>query len=510
MSMARATAIILPRSIAESAEESMWVSQILRQRSRAKALPSPHCRVRRIDHEPRRLWMAIVIASALLSPLLLVTRTGAVAPGSEPSHALSAAMLATSTCAITGTKAAAPALVTVGERVEVRIVARAECPARPLHIVLAIDTSASMTANEDRMREVKRQGRDFVERLDLPNHPERKVAVITFDDDASRPCRLTNDSARLISRCLFRLDANGSSTRIDLGLREAVDELRGARTEPPSPPAEHIVLFSDGYDQQFDCRSAQREAGQADRDGVSITSICMGRDCQEECMRDLRRGSGAYHEADPASELRTIVVAVHEALEADAGSGAIAEAVLVDPLSLAFAPIPGDIAPPPKAGSSPVRPVWALDGAQLADGITVTIGVRPRMAGRRPTNAGATLRFTDSLGLGGLFEFPDPFVEVLAPATATPTLTPEPTATPLPTATQPPQPTPYPTATNESTPGPPTTVTPPANATVAATATGPASPTATPGGGRIYAPYIAKQHAFGQEVEAQRLVGFED
>jgi hypothetical protein len=440
------------------------------------------------------LWTAIVLAPALLSPLLLVVRTWAVAPSSGPSLAPSAPLLAGSTCTITGTKRAVPSSATVGERVEIAIAARATCPPRPLHVVLAIDTSASMVANEDRMREVKRQGRDLVERLDLPNHPERQIAVITFDDGASRPCRLTNDASRLISRCLFRLDANGANTRIDLGLRESVDELRGARADAPAPPHEHILLFSDGYDAQFDCRAAQREAGQADRDGVSITSVCMGQDCQEDCMRDLRRGVGAYHEADPASELRTIVADIHAALETEVAGLALAEGLLVDPISLAFAPIPGDVDPPARAGSPSVRPEWSLSGAQLATGVTVTLGIRPRMAGRRPTNAGAILRFTDTAGLTGQFTFADPVVEVVAPPTTTPTRTPVPTPVPSPTASATTEATPWPSPTFEPTADAPATPTPwPSDTAVAATPT-----MEPPGAGAIYAPYTAKQHGLGR------------
>ena len=107
-------------------------------------------------------------------------------------------------------------------------------------ILLLIDTSQSMAGT--RLDEVKAAAQNFVQRqLAREDLSQINLAVVNFGDDAQVVTRLTDDKA-ILDNAISSLDADGG-TRMDLGLEEAIEELKHPIGENNTS---HILLFTDG------------------------------------------------------------------------------------------------------------------------------------------------------------------------------------------------------------------------------------------------------------------------
>ena len=131
-------------------------------------------------------------------------------------------------------------------------------PSPPMAVCLLIDCSGSMKGSK--LAEAKRAAVNFVQRQDLARH---RLSLVSFE---SSPHRMS-DLSRLATDLTMAADkiADGGNTRMDLGLIEAADTLRGASEQ------KIILLFTDGMpDNQADTLSAATNVMAA---GVRVVAV---------------------------------------------------------------------------------------------------------------------------------------------------------------------------------------------------------------------------------------------
>jgi Ca-activated chloride channel family protein len=131
-------------------------------------------------------------------------------------------------------------------------------PSPPMAICLLIDCSRSMKGSK--LAEAKRAAVNFVQRQDLARH---RLSLVSFEGSPHRMSDLSQ-SATDLTMAADRI-ADGGSTRMDLGLVEAADTLRGASEQ------QIILLFTDGMpDNQTDTLSAATNVKAA---GIKVVAV---------------------------------------------------------------------------------------------------------------------------------------------------------------------------------------------------------------------------------------------
>ena len=121
----------------------------------------------------------------------------------------------------------------------------------PLDIVLVLDQSGSMAYDfgdgwnpPSRRTALQNAAKNFVKSVAENGGENHRIGIVTFDDGADKALSFTtvnDDGADNINQTINRLSANGA-TRVDLGLGEANDMLRGAR----SGAQKIVIVFTDG------------------------------------------------------------------------------------------------------------------------------------------------------------------------------------------------------------------------------------------------------------------------
>ena len=113
---------------------------------------------------------------------------------------------------------------------------------KPIDVVLAINSSASMTDNDQQNQRLT-GAKAFV---DLLNPRLDQVAVISWDDGIDFVEHLTSDFGRIKDR-IDDIDSSGG-TKLDLGLSASIDELASRGR----PEAIRVILFlTDGEDDTY-------------------------------------------------------------------------------------------------------------------------------------------------------------------------------------------------------------------------------------------------------------------
>jgi len=131
-------------------------------------------------------------------------------------------------------------------------------PTPPMAICLLIDCSGSMAGNK--LAEAKRAAVNFVQRQDLARH---RLSLVSFESSPHRMLDLSQ-SATDLTMAANKI-ADGGGTRMDLGLIEAADTLRGATEQ------KIILLFTDGMpDDQADTLSAAANVKAA---GIKVVAV---------------------------------------------------------------------------------------------------------------------------------------------------------------------------------------------------------------------------------------------
>ncbi len=157
--------------------------------------------------------------------------------------------------------------------------------AQPVDVVLAMDTSTSMSEPSGEAGGSKLAGAiAAAQYLASLLKPDDRLGVVSFHGDASVVVPLTTDRERL-RQALERLpDSQSTGTRIDLGLRRAVDLLQAS--VPPRQRA--IVLLTDGRQagggSTVDVLEAAALAHQL---GMALFTIALGPDADVRLLREV-------------------------------------------------------------------------------------------------------------------------------------------------------------------------------------------------------------------------------
>lgn len=330
-------------------------------------------------------------------------------------------------------KSAVPKVLLLGETTEVTLQLAAVCAGEtsPIHIVLVLDASGSMQGQPT--SQMKDAATWLVRELELDEHPETLIGVVQFNDRARRLTALTNSEGRVIS-AIMAVQAAGN-TAIDLGIQEGLKVLVQGRTQikTGNEPHEVMIVLSDGVN-NAGCPPVLDAARNTKAQRVLVATICLGPNCDSQCMRQAASSPRHHYSAQSAGQLYGVLDEIRrELLEIVLKRLTISD-VLPDNMRY----VAGSAEPAPSL-VSPAGDVveWRLNSIP-ADGITLTLTVAPTQVGFWPTNVQAVGTFLDSKDREGTVSFPVPWVTVLRPE-ALPTPTEPgvpPTATPSPTVTE--------------------------------------------------------------------------
>lgn len=212
---------------------------------------------------------------------------------------------------------------------------RAQVPYERATILVAIDTSASMSAEDmppNRLEAAKAAAVDFIEQLP----PRYNVGLVSFSSNARVVSSPTTDHA-LVSRSIEGLGPPDGGTAIGEAVYSSVNDLRqildeaaaGGPSASPSPDSEdsddtedgspaHLVLLSDGGNSAG--RSPVAAAEAAREAGLPTSTIAYGTEgssaalpggqsveVREDTLRELADTTGGqFYRASSADELREV------------------------------------------------------------------------------------------------------------------------------------------------------------------------------------------------------------
>ncbi len=352
---------------------------------------------------------SLAIALGILASLWIPAH-----PGFDASGPAGAASLAQggnprqSPCVLDLQQRAWPPLMLMGETTQLQTRVRANCPISdtPTHIVMVVDGSGSMAGQPT--QETKRALREFVDALDLPNNPSTRVGVVEFNSNARTLCQLTNQVGRVTS-CIGRVGADGG-TAIDRGIQEGIKVLRQGRNLAPGQVIHEIMILISGSANVEGCNPVQQAARSAKSQGILLITICVGAGCDAACMREAASSARYFYQAAGAFDLDPILERIRdEVLEV-----LLRQLVLVTTLPATMDYVPDSAQPPADVSPDGKRFEWQRDFLS-ADGMTVTLSVRPLQTGGHPVTLSTTVECRDQQNRSGSASGVAPWVHVFGP-----------------------------------------------------------------------------------------------
>ena len=187
--------------------------------------------------------------------------------------------------------------------------------ARPLDVVLAIDTSQSMTepagagASVTKLAAAVAAARAFVDQLWLTGDAATtdRAAIVAFDDAARVIVPLTDDANAL--RVALAGAETDPGTRLDRGLDAALVALGAARPDARTA----VVLLTDGR-QNGELAPVVAAAERVRASGAQLHVVGLGADVDAPFLRTLVAAAEAYHAAAGAAELIALYESLSEGL----------------------------------------------------------------------------------------------------------------------------------------------------------------------------------------------------
>ncbi len=330
-------------------------------------------------------------------------------------------------CTVRGDKTASPGQVALGAEVTVELSLDITCQAGTetrADVMLIVDRSGSMAGKDPptKLDKAKEAADGFVRRLDLGRH---RVGLVSFESINSLDQPLTGDLAA-IRGAIAAVQPSGS-TDIAGATERAVRHLR-IFGRPGAVPV--VLLLTDGEPSgpRQAWVDAVRAAGRARGRGALVYTIGLGDNVKADLLTAMAGAPDRYFFAPTADDLDPI----YQELSQVIGEVVASDVVVTDSMGPDVDFVPGSA---PGAFTTDNRLLtWSL-GTLPAGGQRLTLRVKPRVAGLLPTNTEAFAHYT-AAGQRYRFTFPLPRVEVLPPATDTPTATATPTTTPTATATR--------------------------------------------------------------------------
>ena len=313
-------------------------------------------------------------------------------------------------CLAAPDKRASPALIQLGQAVEVQLDVAGDCPpgGPPSQTVLVIDSSRSMgfDSSWDTARAM------LLDLLPQLGGAGAELALVSFGSGGSLLQPLTRDRDAL-RRALLEVEPGGD-TQLSAGLELARQELDGPRGSRGARRG--IVVITDGMvkDDPSALSLALRGAG------ISLFALLFTNSAFEWDQQDLFNslvGVPSHLIIDPAAaDVRSML----DAAQGQARPAGLFQRVTVEdliPANMAYVP---DSAQPPAAYDATRHAlVWRLGAVTAADGLRLTYRLIPRECGLWPTNILATADYLDVLDHPGRLVFPVPQVNVICrPLTA--------------------------------------------------------------------------------------------
>lgn len=341
------------------------------------------------------------------------SRTPTVTPTATPSPSPTPIP----TCIVIGNKLAAPGRLVLGQTAAVTLSLRTTCVGRPhpggADIVVALDRSASMA--DDNFRRARRDLHLLATALDSLDY---RLGLASFAADARSEFRLGPPDRQPLGD-LDSLKPEGY-TNITAGLESAAALLTDAQ-----PDALRILLLlSDGrHSPGF--APPEPAAARLAAEGIVLLALAYGSEPDLSRLGILVGGQDLVWPASAGLDLAEIVDRIRDFTEDSLAGGLTVD----DLLGAQMALVEGSVAP--AAIQGPGRLLWSRP-LMPRDGMILSYRVRPLTTGRLPVNQEAMARFTDADGAPGIFRFPVPQVEVIAPSpTPTTRLTPTPEPRPI-------------------------------------------------------------------------------
>lgn len=179
-----------------------------------------------------------------------------------------------------------------------------------LDVVLVLDTSSSML--EERPTKLSRATEaigGFAESLKTAD----QVALVTFDSSARVVQPLTHSHGSL--RDTFAGLTNGITTRIDLGIVVAHEELLSPRANPSARKV--MIVLTDGLPNPVGPNEVLSRADAAKGDGVLLLTIGLGAKVDYGLLRALASEPSLYFDAPTADDLEAIYRSLLTSLPCD-------------------------------------------------------------------------------------------------------------------------------------------------------------------------------------------------
>jgi Ca-activated chloride channel family protein len=178
----------------------------------------------------------------------------------------------------------------------------------PIDVILAIDSSASMTETDPGGKRLD-AARGFVMKMD----PARdRVGLVSWDDDVDFSIPPTEEFARVLE-AIGRVDSS-EGTNLDRGLEESIDLLT-ANSTGSDERARFVVFLSDG---DGDYTPSGRKGSQTERarDGrivIYTIGLSLADSRAKKSLEDMAGTTGGrYFEACDSSALESIYGAISE------------------------------------------------------------------------------------------------------------------------------------------------------------------------------------------------------
>lgn len=362
-----------------------------------------------------RKAMAQLLAMAGLTAL--VVSAPWLRPDPGPLRAQSIA-----TCEPQVEKTAFPAQILLGQDVRITLGVSGACEReqeRPLHVVVAIDVSGSMSGKD--VEELKRSTREFIRGMRLDRHPGTRIAIVSFNDGAREHCGLSSDPDEL-ELCLNEVKVRSfSGTDLDAGITVASRVLAdGRRDLGRTDAAQGIALLSDGGDPY--CANVRVPRG------LHLAAVCATGNCNESCMRGLAsKSNGDFRASGNQADLAQIF----GPLQSRRVQVVPNDIRITDTLPLGYAVDMSSVDPPAsyhRVGANGQETlIWRFQSVRDS-GMHVSFSARPSRLGMQAANEQASVTYRDDLGLTVHADFPIPYITVFGPGSPTPPASPTPEA----------------------------------------------------------------------------------
>jgi hypothetical protein len=177
-----------------------------------------------------------------------------------------------------------------------------------IDVALLIDTSSSMadltSGGRPKIDAARAAATTFVDQLNLGAGDQ--ASIVWFSDQAAVEQQLTS-SRMLLASALGGLSLH-RSTRIDLGIGAAREELTGVRHRDVNTPV--MIVLTDGRANPVPAEVAVEQARLAKESGIVVFSIGIGNDLDDDALRAIASRPEYFYRAPDAELLAEIYHAI--------------------------------------------------------------------------------------------------------------------------------------------------------------------------------------------------------